>query len=85
MAASFTVAPLKPNGDVLGSTRVKAGIMTLDASSGNVSVGIQGIWHVDITARSAATDGVNVTWTNTTVTIASGASGDDFSVMVWGS
>ncbi len=84
MAATFVVAATKPKGDVFGSTRAVGGIVTLDATSGNFSPGFNNIWHAQATAKSAATGGFTLTWTATTVTLASAGSGDDFAVIVWG-
>lgn len=82
MAATFVVNTLRPNGDVVGSSRIKAGVITLDAISGSVS-GLIGVYHVGVTPKSVATGGFDVNFTNTSVTIGSAASGDDFSIMIW--
>lgn len=85
MAATFVVNTNKPKGDVIGSTRILAGVLTLDASSGNVSPGLNNIWNATATPKSAATGGFVCTFTNTSVTLASAASGDDFIITIWGS
>lgn len=85
MAATFVPSPLKPKGDVIGSTRCITGILTLDATSGNVSPGLLNIYHAQATAKSAATGGFVCTFTNSSVTVASGGIGDDFLIMAWGS
>jgi len=82
MAATFVVNTLRPNGDVVGSSRIKAGVLTLDAISGSVS-SLIGVYHVSVSPQSAVTGGFKVSFTNTSLTIGSAASGDDFSVMIW--